>query len=98
MTKPAARQLEVARALHEVGKLFLELAAPEHLRKQFGRGQYPSRALHKAMCEAEAALVAGDYDRCEHLMKVVRLMARREIPRFKANPQRWIETREELRI
>jgi hypothetical protein len=49
------------------------------------------------MCEAEAALVAGDYDRCEHLMKVVRLMVRREIPRFKADPKRWIETREELR-
>jgi hypothetical protein len=97
MTKPAARRLEVGRALHEAGKLFLELEAPEHLRKRFGRGQYPSRALHRAMCEAEAAYAADDYDRCEHLVKVVRLMAGREIPRFKADPKRWIETREELR-
>jgi hypothetical protein len=44
MTK-LTRQLEVARALHEVGKLFLELETPAHLRKQFDRG-----SIRPALC------------------------------------------------
>ena len=43
------------------------------------------------MKEAEAAFADDDYDRAEHLARVVAAMVRREAPIFVANPTKWIE-------
>jgi hypothetical protein len=48
------------------------------------------------MKEAERAFSEGDYERAEHLAKVVACLVRREAPKFAANPKVWIETRREL--
>ena len=49
------------------------------------------------MKAAEQAFSDTDYDRAEHLAKVVAYLVRREAPKFTANPKAWIETRRELR-
>ena len=43
------------------------------------------------MKEAEAAFADDDYDRAEHLARLVAAMVRREAPIFVANPTKWIE-------
>jgi hypothetical protein len=62
----------------------------------FGGKQYLSRTVDEAMKEAERAFSEGDYERAEHLAKVVACLVRREAPKFAANPKVWIETRREL--
>lgn len=79
------RRLTVARQLMDVGR---SLHAFDYKDKQ-----YLSRTMHETMLEAERAFADKDYDRSEHLVKVVAYLVRREAPKFKANPQRWIETR-----
>jgi hypothetical protein len=84
-----ARRLEVATQLVDVGRMLNAFL--------YNGEQRPSRGVDQTMKEAEAAFAGHDYDRAEHLAKVVARMIEREAPRFAANPQRWIETREELR-
>lgn len=84
------RQQRVAHQLVDVGR---SLNAFNH-----GDEQYLSRTVDAAMKEAEAAFADDDYDRAEHLAKVVACLVRREAPRFAANPKRWIEAWRELRI
>jgi hypothetical protein len=50
----------------------------------------PSRAVERAIKEAEAAFAAADYDRAEHLAEVVLCMTRRDAPKFQADPNAWI--------
>jgi hypothetical protein len=84
-----SRQQVVARQLVDVGR---SLWAFNH-----GDGQYLSRTVDEAMKEAERAFSDDDYDRAEHLAKVVAYLVKREAPKFAANPKAWIETRQELR-
>jgi hypothetical protein len=84
-----ARQHDVARQIVDVGR---SLDAFNHR-----DGQYLSRAVNEAMKECEAAFSVDDYDRAEHLAKVVAYLVKREAPKFAANPAAWIETRRELR-
>jgi hypothetical protein len=83
------RQQRVARRLVDVGR---SLNVFNHT-----DGQYLSRAVSTAMREAEAAFSLDDYDRAEHLAKVVAFLVKREAPRFAADPKAWIETQRELR-
>jgi hypothetical protein len=59
--------------------------------------QYLSRTVGKTMKEAKAAFADDDYDRAEHLAKVVAYLVKREAPKFAADPRKWIERRRELR-
>jgi hypothetical protein len=45
------------------------------------------------MKEAERAFSDADYDRAEHLAKVVAYLVQREAPKFAANPKAWIDSR-----
>jgi hypothetical protein len=90
MRQQASRRYIVAGHLVDVGRSLDAF--------NFGDGQqYLSRAVSEAMKEAERAFSAEDYDRAEHLAKVVAYLVKRETPKFAANPKAWIETRRELR-
>src|SRR5262245_41786609 len=84
------RRLAVARRLMDVGK---SLHAFDHGRGCAfeGRPQYLSKGVSRTMREAECAFAHHDYDRAEHLAKVVAAMVKREAPIFAANPQRWVD-------
>ena len=73
-----------------------ELKAPKDMRPPGDRRQFGSMALNNVMEEAETAFDHQDYDKAEHLIKVATFMAHREIARFKADPKRWIDRRQEL--
>jgi hypothetical protein len=83
------RKLTVARRLVDVGRSLKAF--------DFEGKQYLSRTVDEAMKAAEQAFSDTDYDRAEHLAKVVAYLVRREAPKFTANPKAWIETRRELR-
>jgi hypothetical protein len=90
MRQRASRQYVVARHLVDVGRSLDAF--------NFGDGQqYLSRAVSETMKEAERAFVANDFDRAEHLAKIVAFLVKREAPKFAANPKAWIEPRRELR-
>jgi hypothetical protein len=84
-----SRQQRVARQIVDVGRSLNAF--------NFEDEQYLSRAVDKAMKEAEAAFSDDDYDRAEHLAKVVACLVKREAPKFAANPRALIEARRELR-
>jgi len=86
---PSSRRIAVAHKLVAVGR---SLGAFD-----FEGEQYLSRAVSETMKEAERAFSDEDYDRAEHLAKVVTWLVRREAPKFAANPRAWIEMRRELR-
>jgi hypothetical protein len=90
------REIEVASLLVEVGKSLRAFDYGERIPFE-GRRQYLSSPVNKTMKEAEAAFCDEDYDRAEHLAKVVAAMVRREAPIFAANPERWIERWQEAR-
>jgi hypothetical protein len=90
------RKREVGEQLHAVLDLFRELEAPKHLRPPGDRRLFGSTALNTVIEEAETAFDRQDYDKAEHLAKVATFMAHREIARFKADPKKWIERRQEL--
>ena len=90
------RKREVGEMLHDVTKLCRELEAPKDLRPPGDRRQFGSAALNNVMEEAATAFDHQDYDKAEHLIKVATFMAHREIARFKADPKRWIDRRQEL--
>jgi hypothetical protein len=50
----------------------------------------PSRAVEQAIKQAEHAFADDDYDRAEHLAKVVLCMVRRDAPKFQADPKAWV--------
>ncbi len=77
------RRVAVARQLVDVGRALHAF--------DFQGEQYLSPAVDAAMKEAERAFSDDDYDRAEHLAKVVACMVRREAPKFAADPKRWIE-------
>lgn len=85
-----ARQLAIAHQLVAVGRSLRAF--------DFEGEQYLSRAVSETMKAAERAFSDDDYDRAEHLAKVVAFLVRREAPKFAANPRAWIETRRELWI
>jgi hypothetical protein len=97
-----ARRLTVARQLVQVGRSFNAF--------NFEGEQYLSRAVLGTMKEAERAFsdatnaecfsvegAQAHYDRAERLARAVAFLLHREAPKFAANPQQWIETRQELR-
>jgi hypothetical protein len=85
-----ARRLEVARQITAVGRLYRRAF-------EFKRELYPSRAVDRAFADVERAFSDDDFDKAEHLTKVIACMIKREAPKFAANPKQWIETRRELR-
>jgi hypothetical protein len=85
----ADRRLIVARQLVAVGRSLNAFNS--------GEGQYLSRTVDEVMKEAERAFADDNYDRAEHLAKVVAYLVGRESPKFAANPKAWIETQQELR-
>jgi hypothetical protein len=78
----------VARLLFDVGRSLSVF--------EFEGRRYLSRPIDKAMTEAERAFADEDYDRAEHLAKVIACMVRRETPKFTANPKARIERLQEL--
>jgi hypothetical protein len=90
------RKREVGELLYAATELCRELEAPEELAEPVGRRQFGTMALNQAMEEAETAFDHENYDRAEHLIKVVTAIANREIARFKADPKGWTETLREL--
>lgn len=85
-----ARRLEVAGQITAVGRLYRGAF-------EFERELYPSRAVDRAFADAESAFSDDDFDKAEHLTKVIACMIKREAPKFAADPKQWIETRRELR-
>lgn len=84
----AQRRREVAHLIQQVGRsLHAFNYKDEH---------YLPPAIDKAVRECEAAFAADDYDRAEHLAKVVGAMVARIGPQFAADPQTYI-IRKELR-
>lgn len=55
-----------------------------------------SRAVEQAMKEAEAAFAVDDHECASHLAEVVLLMCRRELPKFRADPEAWMARLQEL--
>lgn len=53
--------------------------------------QHPSRAILQTMQQAEHAFAADDFDRAEHLAKVVAAMIKCEAPKFASDPKKYIE-------
>lgn len=93
-----ARQMEVARRIVAVQRQYVSCF-------QYKGDTRPSRAVHKCMVECEQVFSeACEYeaeelfDLAEHLAAVTARMIEREAPKFAADPKRWIELREELRI
>jgi hypothetical protein len=89
------RKIEVARRLVAVGKSLHAFDHGEHVPFE-GTPQYLSRTVCETMRKAERAFSDDDYDRAEHLAKVVAVLVKREAPIFAANPTRWIEKWQEL--
>lgn len=83
-----SRQLTVAHQLVDVGRSLKAF--------DFKGRQYLSRTVDEVMKEAERAFSDDDYDRAEHLAKVVACLVRREAPKFSANPKAWIDQQREL--
>jgi hypothetical protein len=83
------RRLAVARMIVDVGRLYGRAF-------EFKRELYPSKAVDRAFSEAEFAFSESDYDKAEHLTKVIARMIGRDAPRFAADPKKWIATRKEL--
>jgi hypothetical protein len=54
--------------------------------------QYLSVTVEQVMRECERAYAMdNDYDRAEHLVKIIAYLIGREAPRFMDNPRRWID-------
>ena len=83
MSEPTERQLEVAKLIVAVGR---SLHAFDYQGEQ-----YLPPAIDKAMRECEAAFSAPDYDRAEHIAKVIGVMVARAAPRFAADPKQYIQ-------
>ena len=83
-----ARRLEVAKQIVAAQRQFKLF--------EYNGEQRPSGAILRAMQQSERAFADEDYDRTEHLAKVVILMAKRDAPKFAADPKRYVE-RQELR-
>lgn len=84
-----ARRLDVARQIVKVGELYRQAF-------EFERELHPPRAVERAFAETERAFSDDDFDRAEHLVRVLTFMIEREAPKFAADPRRYIETRREL--
>jgi hypothetical protein len=53
---------------------------------------YSSKTVMDVMRECERAFsIDKDYDRAEHMVKIIAFLIRREAPKFAADPKRWIE-------
>ena len=83
VSAPTDRRLTVARQIVTAQRGF-----PLFL---FDGEQHPSRAILQTMRQAECAFAADDFDRAEHLAKVVTAMIKREAPKFAADPKKYIE-------
>jgi hypothetical protein len=90
--KRTPRAIEVARLLVEVGKSLDAFDHGEHVPFE-GQPRYLSRTACETMRQAEKAFSDEDYDRAEHLAKVVAVVVKREALIFAADPKRWIEWR-----
>jgi hypothetical protein len=84
------RRREVAQLLVDVGKSLHAFDHGKHVPFE-GVPQYLSKTVDQTMKEAEAAFADADYDRAEHLARVVAALVKREAPIFAADPKRWIE-------
>jgi hypothetical protein len=86
MQQLSGRQLEVARLIQEVGRSL-------HVFDYKGEHYLPA-VIDKAMCQCETAYDVEDYDRAEHLAKVVKAMVASAGPQFAADPQKYIALKE----
>ena len=80
---PEARGLMVAQTLLDVGRSLQVF--------YYGDKQYLSKAVTQAMLDAETAFAKGDYDRAEHLTKVVVAIVGRDAKNFAADPEKWVQ-------
>jgi hypothetical protein len=77
------RQLEVAKQIVAVQRLYASCF-------QYQDEPHPSRAVYRAMREVERVFSDDDYDRAEHLTKVLACMIQRDAAKFAADPEKWI--------
>jgi hypothetical protein len=80
---PEARGLMVAQTLLDVGRSLQVF--------YYGDKQYLSKAVTQAMFGAETAFGKGDYDRAEHLTRVVVAIVERDAKNFAADPEKWVQ-------
>jgi hypothetical protein len=58
----------------------------------YERRLYSSQTVMDVMRECERAFsIDKDYDRAEHLVKIIAFLIQREAPKFAADPKKWIE-------
>jgi len=91
MRKRTSREVEVGRLLVDVGRSLHAF--------DYEGGRYLSLTVAETMREAEYYFADDDdrdYDRAEHLAKVVAYLVRREAPKFATDPRKWIERQREL--
>jgi hypothetical protein len=90
-----SRSYIVARQLVAVGRSLQAFDHGPHIPLE-GRKQYLSRTVCETMRRVEKAFSEHDFDRAEHLAKVVAYLVKREAPIFAADPERWIAKWHEL--